>query len=58
MKFIVYFALLGICIPGMFRIIDWGLEPKRYRPLRLLLVFVFLSAFVAFGSLAFFRAWK
>ena len=58
MKYIVYLALLGICTPGMLHIIDWGLEPKGYRPLRLLLVVVFLSAFVALGSLAFFKIWK
>ena len=58
MKYIVYFALLAICTPGMLHIIDWGLEPKRHRLLRLLLVVVFLSAFVALGSLAFFRVWK
>ena len=58
MKYIVYLALLGICTPGMLRIIDWGLEPKRHRLLRLLLVILFLSAFVALGSLAYFRTWK
>ena len=58
MKYIIYLVLLGICTPGMLHIIDWGLEPKRHRPLRLLLVVVFLSAFIALGSLAFFRAWK
>lgn len=59
MKYIVYFALLAICTPGMLHIIDWGLNFKeRWWWLKLLLVVAFLSAFVALGSLAYFRAWK
>ena len=58
MKYIVYIALLGACTPGMLHIIDWGLKPNRHRQLRLLLVILFLSAFVALGSLAYFRLWE
>ena len=58
MKYIVYVALLAICTPGMLHMIDWGLLPKKYRPLRLLLVMLFLITFFVLGSLAFFRLWK
>lgn len=58
MKYVVYLALLGVCIPGMLHMIDWGLAPRRYWIFRLLLVVVFLTAFVAVGSVVYFRAWR
>lgn len=58
MKYVLYVLILAACTPGMFNIIDWGLEPRKLRPLRLLLVMLFLSAFVALGSLAYFRLWQ
>lgn len=58
MKYVIYLALLGVCIPGMLHMIDWGIEPRRFCMLRLLLVVVFLSAFVAVGSVVYFRAWR
>ena len=59
MKYIVYLVILGMCIPGMLHMIDWGLNFKdRWWWLKLLLVMLLLIAFVAFGSLAYFRLWK
>lgn len=57
MKYVIYLALLGVCIPGMLHMIDWGMEPRRFCMLWLLLVVVFLSAFVALGSVVYFRLW-
>lgn len=59
MKYVLYLLILAACIPGMGNMIDWALDLRsRWWKLKLLAVMVFLSAFVALGSLVYFRLWR
>lgn len=58
MKIIILLLILAVLTPGMLNMIDWGLNFKeRWWWLKLLLVSVFLIAFLTMGFVTYFRLW-
>lgn len=58
MKIIILLPVLAVLTPGMLNMIDWGLNFKeKWWWLKLLLVSVFLIAFLTMGFVTYFRLW-